>query len=78
VKDKLYGTALLGGKYDMGTVFSINPVGNVNFTVIHAFAGAPNDGGRPRAALIDANGKLYGTTELGGEHNGGTLFKLTV
>jgi uncharacterized repeat protein (TIGR03803 family) len=58
--------------------FSINPVGNVNFRVVHTFAGAPNDGGQPRAALIDANGTLYGTTTEGGEHNGGTIFKLTI
>jgi uncharacterized repeat protein (TIGR03803 family) len=35
------------------------------FTVLHNFAGPP-DGGLPYAALVDANGVLYGTTLVGG------------
>lgn len=76
VGDKLYGTTRTDGKGHAGTIFSISPVGNVNYTVVHNFAGQPNDGAYPRAALINANGTLYGTTSYGGEYNGGTVFKL--
>ena len=76
VGDKLYGTTRTDGKGHSGTIFSINSVGNVNYTVVHNFAGQPNDGEYPRAALIDVNGTLYGTTSYGGEYNGGTVFKL--
>ncbi len=76
VKDKLYGTTRTDGKGDAGTIFSINPVGNVNYTVVHNFTGQPDDGAYPRAGLIDVNGVLYGTTSFGGEYNGGTVFRL--
>ena len=37
-----------------------------------------SDGAVPSAGLIiDAAGRLYGTTDLGGAHNGGTVFELT-
>jgi uncharacterized repeat protein (TIGR03803 family) len=36
-----------------------------------------SDGAVPSAGLIiDAAGRLYGTTDLGGAHNGGTVFEL--
>lgn len=74
VNGTLYGTTRTDGK-GAGTIFSINPVGNVNYTVVHNFRGQPNDGAYPRAALIDVNGVLYGTTSYGGEYDGGTVFK---
>jgi len=47
------------------------------FTVLHSFAGKPNDGRMPTAPLIqDAAGKLYGTTFGAGAFGGGTVFKL--
>jgi uncharacterized repeat protein (TIGR03803 family) len=76
--DKLYGTTATGGKLSFGTIFSIDPVGNVNYTVIHTFAGAPNDGRQSQAGMIYVNGTLFGTTREGGEHNKGTLFKLSI
>lgn len=41
------------------TIFSISPVGNVNYTVIRNFAGQPNDGAYPRAALTEPNGTVF-------------------
>jgi uncharacterized repeat protein (TIGR03803 family) len=45
--------------------------------VLHVFSGVP-DGRQPQAGLVsDAAGNLYGTTELGGAFNGGTVFELS-
>src|SRR5271167_980008 len=47
------------------------------FTVLHRFAGFPNDGRMPTASLIeDSAGNLYGTTYAGGKFGGGIVFKL--
>jgi hypothetical protein len=44
---------------------------------IYEFAGRPADGQTPRAGLvIDAQGRLYGTTQLGGIGGCGTVFML--
>src|SRR5450631_160629 len=46
------------------------------FTVLHSFTGG-TDGASPIAGLVrDAAGNLYGTTDLGGPSNSGTLFKV--
>jgi uncharacterized repeat protein (TIGR03803 family) len=47
------------------------------YTVVHDFAGYPNDGAWPNGDLIqDEAGNLYGTTVGGGTLEGGTVFKL--
>jgi uncharacterized repeat protein (TIGR03803 family) len=47
------------------------------FTVLHEFAGFPNDGRMPTASLIeDSAGNLYGTTYAAGKFGGGIVFKL--
>jgi uncharacterized repeat protein (TIGR03803 family) len=46
---------------------------------LHSFCSATNctDGETPQGALVmDASGSLYGTTEVGGKHNNGLVFKL--
>ena len=46
-------------------------------TVLYSFLGG-SDGSYPPAGLIaDKEGALYGTTEVGGSGNNGTVFKLT-
>jgi uncharacterized repeat protein (TIGR03803 family) len=75
VKGKLYGTTVYGGVNDDGTVFSITLSGKEKMR--HSFNGAPVDGERPYAGLIDVNGKLYGTTDLGGVNSYGTVFSMT-
>jgi uncharacterized repeat protein (TIGR03803 family) len=77
----LYGTTTYGGacvQQGCGTVFKITPGGAL--TTLHNFclqSGCP-DGIRPYAGLIQAtNGRLYGTTQQGGEKgNDGTVFEI--
>ena len=82
-KGNLYGTALAGGNLGCypftngycGTVFKIDISGHE--TVVHAFMGGA-DGSNPfGGVVIDSDGNLYGTTELGGGgQSAGTLFKI--
>jgi uncharacterized repeat protein (TIGR03803 family) len=74
--DMFYGTTLDGGTgtcgtsgLGCGTVFSVTPSGKE--TVLHSFQGG-QDGHFPTGSLLYSNGKLYGTTELGGG-GGGSL-----
>jgi uncharacterized repeat protein (TIGR03803 family) len=74
-----YGVATDGGANGGGTLFKISPGGE--FTTLHSFCNteeACSDGTEPFGALVQAtDGDIYGTTSLGGAHNGGTVFKLT-
>jgi uncharacterized repeat protein (TIGR03803 family) len=66
----LYGTTEYGGTSNNGTVFSLKPPatpgGAWTETVLHSFAGSPNDGGNPLAGVVISGGVLYGTTTGGG------------
>ena len=58
--------------------FSPNGSGGWNSTVIHTFAGYPNDGFRALGTpVLDKAGNLYGTTYQGGTTNNGTVYKLS-
>jgi uncharacterized repeat protein (TIGR03803 family) len=59
----LYGTTLLGGVYNQGTVFELTPEGTSwKESVLHSF-GSDRDGQNPSYNLVmDAAGNLYGTT----------------
>ncbi len=78
----LYGATLQGGIYcpvGCGTVFELTrtEAGGWTETVLYNF-GNGNDGVYPNGSLImDAAGNLYGTTNLGGVDNRGTVFKLS-
>ena len=92
-EDNLYGTTADGGidgglcfPQGCGVVFRLTPQGNE--TILYKFCTQNNctDGLGPWAGLtFDQKGNLYGTTELGGAHNGcgtnglgcGVVFKLT-
>jgi uncharacterized repeat protein (TIGR03803 family) len=68
------GTDCQTGSAGCGTVFKLAPDGTE--TVLYSFLGG-SDGADPSASLItDGAGNLYGTTELGGGANYGTVFKL--
>ena len=78
----LYGTTQFGGATDQGTVFKLMPPakGQTEWTetVLHSFAGRPNDGAHSQLGLIvDKKGALYGATLNGGASNLGIVFKLT-
>ena len=46
-------------------------------TVLHLFAGAPADGANPEVLIQGSDGNFYGTTDGGGAHSAGAVFKLT-
>ena len=74
--NQLYGTTINGGSAsDLGTVFKFDPSTGTE-TVLHAFAGT--DGAHPYARVAFHGKKLYGTTNGGGPHNQGVLFKMTI
>lgn len=69
-----YGTTYQGGSCGAGTVFELSRSGSE--TVLHNFC-LEGDGGYPFGSVIlDSSGNVYGTTEVGGKLNGGTVFKL--
>ena len=70
----LYGTTSVGGASNAGTVFKVTGKGQE--TVLYSFTGG-TDGANPVAALVmDAAGRLYGTTSAGGSKGNGTVFRL--
>jgi uncharacterized repeat protein (TIGR03803 family) len=79
---ELYGTTTYGGIayyrrgcYEgCGSVFKVSTSGRES--VLYDFKGNP-DAMLPQSGLIAVNGTLYGTTELGGAPNLGTIFKIT-
>src|ERR1051325_7115445 len=77
-----YGTTAQGGKNGVGTVFQLIPDGNGGwrYSTIYSFCSEDDcaDGETPQATLIvDSEGNLYGTTQGGGEEEGGGVgFKL--
>ena len=71
-----YGTTSSGGLFNNGSVFAITMAGELS--VLHAFTGGA-DGGSPVSALLQArNGRLYGTTPLGGAESAGTVFRIAL
>jgi uncharacterized repeat protein (TIGR03803 family) len=76
-----YGVTGGGGGTGYGTAYSLTPpaVGKTVWTeaVLHRF-GRGRDGRNPQARLaIDKAGNLYGTTQSGGAHLFGTVFKVS-
>ncbi len=73
---KLYGTAAFGGLYGSGVLFECDPAMNKGkFTRKFDFERV-SSGDRPVFAPQEAtNGKLYGTTELGGDFGSGTIYE---
>ena len=71
----VYGTTMWGGADGRGVVFKMTSGGSE--TVEYSFQGAA-DGEYPNGGLIqDGKGNLYGTANLGGAYNYGTVFKIT-
>lgn len=69
-----YGTTIGGGAHDAGSVYRLDPQGNV--TILHSFNGS--DGQAPASALVPGrDGLLFGTTEQGGANGFGTVFRIS-
>ncbi len=70
----LFGTLQNGGAHSGGAVFRIDSSGA--FSLVHQFDPAI-DGSVPNSGLTQgSDGLLYGTTSAGGQHNGGTAFRM--
>lgn len=75
----LYGTTMMGGTHNAGTIFRLSPSSTSGWVphTLHAFTGF-NDGAYPQGSLVfDSAGNLYGTTTNGGKDYFGTVFALT-
>src|ERR1035438_5459485 len=73
-----YGTTPYGGANGQGgTVFKITPNGNL--TTLYSFCSQTGctDGTEPRWLIQGTDGNFYGTTQVGGANNEGTVFKIT-
>jgi uncharacterized repeat protein (TIGR03803 family) len=68
----LYGTVLVGGDFNLGTVFALN-INDMSFTNLHSLNGNP-DGAQPFAGLVVSGNTLYGTATQGGTNSSGTIF----
>lgn len=74
----LFGTTWsgAGGAHSAGTVFRLNKDGS-GYAILHQFGNPEMDGAGPVASVVEASdGSLYGTTESGGSHGVGTVFRL--
>ncbi|HEY9826515.1 MAG TPA: choice-of-anchor tandem repeat GloVer-containing protein, partial [Stenomitos sp.] len=72
----IYGTTSLGGTKNKGTVFKLSSPSFTTLTTLVNFSGAT--GAKPVARLFqNSDGNLYGSTNLGGTSNLGTIFRLT-
>lgn len=70
----MYGSLVVGGKNNNGTVYRITPSGTLN--AIYNFAGT--DGYGPYSGLtLGTDGNFYGATYNDGQNGYGTLFKTT-
>ena len=70
----LYGTSLVGGARDLGTIFRITPSGT--FATLYSFSGGADGLFPQNGLLLGADGNLYGTTN-GGSMGRGTIYRIT-
>jgi uncharacterized repeat protein (TIGR03803 family) len=73
----LYGTTHCDGANDAGTVYKLTPAsGSWTYTSLYVFTGG-SDGLYSFSNLVFRQGKLYGTTNQGGENGFGVIFNVT-
>ena len=89
-KGNLWGTTFEGGigrpacadnEFGCGVIYAMtrNRDGTWTYHVVHRFASSPDDGQFPQAGLtLDPAGNFYGSTEDGGPHGNGIIFKFSV
>ena len=74
----LYGTTLAGGTNNLGTIFRITTNGLLTSLISFTGTNGTCPGSSPFAALVrGSNGYLYGTTQLGGNADYGTVFRVS-
>lgn len=76
----LYGVTEIGGTNGLGSVYVIN-LGGGGFYNLYNFGpnnqnGYSPDGARPQTTLTLIGNTLYGTTDIGGTNDSGTLFSI--
>jgi uncharacterized repeat protein (TIGR03803 family) len=71
----LYGTTLLGGTYNRGTLFKVGRDGTMTTLLSFPDFGAPTTAGPWGLPALDAEGNLYGSVELGGGGEGGLVYQ---
>jgi uncharacterized repeat protein (TIGR03803 family) len=73
----LYGVMAVGGKNGAGTFYRLTPDGQ--FTKLYTFCSSPGcaDGVFPTGIIQASDGNFYGTTEVGGKFNDGTIFQIS-
>jgi uncharacterized repeat protein (TIGR03803 family) len=77
IAGNLYGTTTDGGGSGYnGTAFEVNLTGTEQ--ILHRFALSATDGYFPESTLLYHNGRLYGTTYVGGRRGLGIVFRLNM
>jgi uncharacterized repeat protein (TIGR03803 family) len=72
----LYGTTYSGGASNLGGIFKISTNGSF-FPILKSFGENASDGVEPRAGLAEhPDGRVVGTTRIGGNSEQGTLFTM--
>jgi uncharacterized repeat protein (TIGR03803 family) len=71
-----YGASYWGGSNQDGTIYQVTPSGSL--TILHTFCTEGcADGYHPSGLILASDGNLYGTTQFGGAHGDGTIFRIT-
>ena len=70
----LYGATAGGGAYEGGTLFKIDAATGA-FSTLYSFD-VGGDPAFPSSVTVDAAGNLYGTTNIGGDHGYGSVFRI--
>ncbi len=74
----LYGmTGAILVNAPIGTIFQMNTDGT-GYSLLHTFAGQPNEGSSPIGGVTLVDSTLYGTTARGGSFNNGTVYKIGI
>ena len=72
----LYGTTVLGGTANDGTVFELQRGSGYGETVLYSFQGGADGANASSGLVADSAGTIYGVTFLGGASGDGTAFEL--
>jgi uncharacterized repeat protein (TIGR03803 family) len=73
-----YGTTLLGGGANVGSVFKLAPSGKES--LLYSFSGTSDNGNNsvfPSSLILDSAGNLYGAAEETGTRQYGSIFELS-